>query len=281
MRVAIWHGSHLCVGFFLYIIAPWSESVPHKTPNFPPKSGVFYCPSTMPGQRSYMQASGPLTVRQQSRIEKDQWYRTSHSRPNTSFIECSSDIAPQIKIMAKTKQKHYALDMVNELPSHHGRNASELARKLGKIPLCEHVDNLKFFRAAGTAKHVNAIRKNKTAAWADINDDESGDDKLPPPPVSGRYEASTNDSILATTQSVKLLPPPASGKQQQSATHVAPARERQQTCSHSGATVQGALCAGTTRCPQVEQLVLGALCAGTTRCPSGGAAPLVPHHLEL
>ena len=182
--------------------------------------------------------------------------------------------------MANAKQKHYALDMVNELPSHHGRNASELALKLGKIPLCEHVANLKFFRAAGTAKHVNAIRKNKTAAWADINDDRSGDDKLPPPPVSGRYEASTNDSILATTQSVKLLPPPASGKQQQSATHVAPARERQQTCSHSGATVQGALCAGTTRCPQVEQLVPGALCAGTTRCPqveqlslpSGGAA---------
>ena len=88
--------------------------------------------------------------------------------------------------MAKAKQKHYALDMVNELPSHHGRNASELACELGKIPFCEHVANLKFFRAAGTAKHVNATRKNKTAAWADINDDESGDDKLPPPPVSGK-----------------------------------------------------------------------------------------------
>ena len=186
MRATFWHGSPLCVGFSLSLFAPWSENVPYKNLNTPPKSGVVYRPSAMPGQRSYMQAIGPPTVRQQSRIERDQWYRTSHSRPNTSFIECSKDIAPQIKIMAKSKQKHYTLDVVNELPSHHGRNASELARKLGKIPFCEHVANLKFFKAAGTAKHVNAIRRNTTAAWADINDDESGYDKLPPPPASGK-----------------------------------------------------------------------------------------------
>ena len=97
-----------------------------------------------------------------------------------------------MKMMAKAKQKHYALDVVNEFPLHHGRNACELARKLGRIPFCEHVANLKIFEAAGSAKHVNAIRRNNTAAWADINDDESGDDKLPLPPASGKINLQVN-----------------------------------------------------------------------------------------
>ena len=135
MRAALWRGSHLCVGF-LILFAPRSEckSNPNATPNSPPKSGVVYRPSAMPGQRSYILAIGPLTVRQQSSHERDQWYRTCHSRPNKSFIECSKDIAPQVKVMAKTKQKHYALDVVNDVPSHQDRNASELACKHGKFP---------------------------------------------------------------------------------------------------------------------------------------------------
>ena len=79
MRAALWHGSHLCVGFLLFY-APWSEckNDPTATHNSLPKRGVVYGPSAMPGQWSYIQAIGPLTVRQQSWLERDQWYRTSH-----------------------------------------------------------------------------------------------------------------------------------------------------------------------------------------------------------
>ena len=36
-----------------------------------------------------------------------------------------------------------------------------------------------------------------TAAWADINDDESGDDKLPPPPASGKQHLQENAAQLS------------------------------------------------------------------------------------
>ena len=60
MRAALWHGSHLRVGF-LRLFAPWSECKrdPNATHNPPPMSGVVYRPTAMPGQRSYIRAIDP------------------------------------------------------------------------------------------------------------------------------------------------------------------------------------------------------------------------------
>ena len=92
--------------------------------------------------------------------------------------------------MAKAKQKHYALDVVNEFPSHHGRNASELAHKHAIIPFRDYVANLKIFKAAGSAKHVSPRRRNNTSAWADIKNHEHDENRLLAPPASGNKKHS-------------------------------------------------------------------------------------------
>ena len=74
--------------------------------------------------RSYYSAVGPLSPQQQKQMERDLWYRGYHSKPGRTFVECGSTIAPQIKVMARAKERHVMLDTLNEEPSHHGRIAS-------------------------------------------------------------------------------------------------------------------------------------------------------------
>merc|ERR1711974_168902 len=103
----------------------------------------------MPARRSYFNAKGTLANSQLRRRNKDLSYATAHSRPNTRFVECSKDVASQVKAMVKAivkaKERHFALDSLNGSPSHHGRTASLAARNNGSISPEEHTSKLKTF----------------------------------------------------------------------------------------------------------------------------------------
>ena len=87
---------------------------------------------SMPGKRSYHIADMP-TESQLRRKARDEWYRTSHSAANKSFVEVSTDIVPEIKAMARAKELHVLRESQTGTRSPHGRIASRVAAKEGII----------------------------------------------------------------------------------------------------------------------------------------------------
>jgi len=109
----------------------------------------------MPGHQSAYSASGPLTSAQQSRIQRDRWYRSAHSR-RMKFIEVHRDVAADVGVMARAKEVHFARDAVNPVPAHAARSASLRAAASGAISTERLRSDLSLYKRANRAKHEHS-----------------------------------------------------------------------------------------------------------------------------
>ena len=80
-------------------------------------------------------------------------YISAHSRPGRRFIEVDSLLAAEIKVMARSLERHRMRELDNGAQSHFARAASLQARANTIITVQELKQDLKLHKAANVAKH--------------------------------------------------------------------------------------------------------------------------------
>jgi len=100
----------------------------------------------MPGKRSIAAWTG-------WRKERDEYYRTAHSKPGRKFIEVRSEEAVEIKKMSCSRAVHSDRECMNGWPSHLARSASIAANRGGHIDRITLEKDLKTHSYANAAKH--------------------------------------------------------------------------------------------------------------------------------
>jgi hypothetical protein len=128
---------------------------------------------SMPGKRSYFRALGELSIAQERRLARDEFYRTAHSGPNRSFVEVPRVLAPSIKAMSRSREAHLRHDTLNGFHSHYARNATLAAAPALGAAATQAA--LALHSAGNGAKH-SAVRQ--VLSWADEQEIEF-------PPLSG------------------------------------------------------------------------------------------------
>eukprot|EP00973_Karenia_brevis_P054727 7607963-Karenia_brevis.AAC.1 len=81
----------------------------------------------MPCRRSWRSVTGPLSVAQQRRRDRDMWYWASPPAPGKKLISVPAPLAPSIKDMAKAKELHEMRERQLGASTHSLHSASSLA----------------------------------------------------------------------------------------------------------------------------------------------------------
>jgi hypothetical protein len=88
----------------------------------------------MPGRRSaYAVSLEQETPVQLKRIQRDGWYRTSHSAVGRRFVEVPQHLAASVKHMAAARGLHADRDDLLSSSSHFGRNVLRACFRVGLI----------------------------------------------------------------------------------------------------------------------------------------------------
>jgi hypothetical protein len=172
----------------------------------------------MPGLRSaYTVPFVAASSAQRRRLERDEWYRSAHSRPDRQFVEVPRRLASSIKQMAAARLLHDVRDTAAGTVSHFGRCASQAAMKAGFISSQDVAADSKIFAAGNAAKHSNrfigALKVLPRSSWADQADSDGDCDQIDVPTDSGAvcYNECRDDVEASSEVLADVFIPTASG----------------------------------------------------------------------
>ena len=142
----------------------------------------------MYNKRSYHAAESALTLAQRRRSQRDLYYCTSHSCSGRTFVEVKAELAPQVKAMARAKERHSQRESAIGTSTHYARNATLIASRAGGITQGELRNDLKIYRDGNHAKHSSSISLPlRQGSWADAVEDYDDEPNLGTT-ASGEYD---------------------------------------------------------------------------------------------
>jgi len=110
-----------------------------------------------------------LTWTQRRRWQRDQFYRSAHSRPGRGFVEVDKQDVPYTKAFAAAKSLHRARDSATVRPSHSLRLASLAAAREGHISSAQQRQDSKANQIAGLAKHTYVFDRPAAAGSCSLD----------------------------------------------------------------------------------------------------------------